>query len=225
MSKIFAGAVAIFFAIMALSSPATADTDPPADNKKVTLCHATSSATNPYNKIEVSVAAFYNAGHIDHSNDIWEAFSYTTKGGDVVNVPSQGDTSLLAFEECERPDVDNQIAVPAVSSVDECGTSNDSVTPVRDDTKYTTNVGPRVGDSITVTFTALDGFVFQPGSGVSNDGKTATVTVNFPNNDDCDLPATGGDTGTNVLMGVGALILLGIVGAFTFLAGRRTSRV
>jgi len=38
-------------------------------NKKITLCHATGSETNPYVKIAVADDGVYN-GHIDHSDDI-----------------------------------------------------------------------------------------------------------------------------------------------------------
>lgn len=202
--------VVMAFATLAFASPASATGDD-ADNKKVTLCHATGSATNPYEKITISVNAFYNAGHINHKADIWEAFSYTNNKGDVVNVPKQGDTALLAFPDCVQPSVDQQIAVPAVTKVDRCGTLEDKVEAVRDDAKYTTVVGDRVGDSVTVTFTANNGFIF-PG------GKTVTVTVNFPNNDDCDLPETGGAATYNTTLGGLALagaVMLGLGMMFT----------
>src|SRR5881409_3110508 len=88
---------------------------PSADNKKVEFCHATGSASNPYVKIETSVMAFYNAGHINHAGDIWAAFSYTNNKGDVVNVPAQGDQELLAFEDCQRPRVNEKVAKPDVT--------------------------------------------------------------------------------------------------------------
>ncbi len=72
------------------------------ETKKVTLCHATSSESNPYEKITVSVSAFINAGHIDHDGDIYEAFSYV-KHGKPYSVAAKGETSLLQYDECERP--------------------------------------------------------------------------------------------------------------------------
>lgn len=190
------------------------DPDPADSNKKIELCHATGVATNPYSKIEVGINDFVGNGHITHSQDIWKAFSYVTKGGQTVSVPEQGDISLLAFDNCLRPPVDQEIAVPAVSHEDKCGRDNDTVTPVTDDAKYTTVVAPREGDSITVTFTAKDGFVFPGGE------KVVKVTVNFPNNDNCDLPETGGEASYNVNMGIAAVALL-LTAAAGFMLMRR----
>lgn len=65
------------------------------ETQKVPLCHATGSAENPYVFIEVSVAAFFNAGHIDHEDDIFDTFTFT-KHGEEITVPAQGDLALLA---------------------------------------------------------------------------------------------------------------------------------
>lgn len=206
--------VAFAFATMAMVAPANATgNDQPADNKEVTFCHAT-GVDGKYNKITTSLNGFLNGhydgkgeGHTPGSNqDIWPAFSYTTKGNEVVNIAANGDQTLLAFPDCVRPVTDTEIAVPAVTKVDKCGTDEDSVTPVTDDTKYTTEVGPRVNDSITVTFTAKDGFVFVGGD------KVKTVTVNFPNNDDCDLPETGGAATYNTTLGGLALAGVAMLG-------------
>lgn len=218
MKKILALVAALFLGMLALAGPAAATGDgPSAENKKVEFCHATGSESNPYTFNETSVMAFYNSGHIDHEGDIWEAFSYTDKKGNVVNVPAQGDTSLLAFEDCQKPKVDEEIAVPAVNSVDKCEQADDTVTPVRDDTKYTTVVGPRVGDAVTVTFTALDGFTFPNGE------KVVKVTVNFPNNDDCDLPETGGEATYNTALGGAALAGVILLGGVMLLTRRKTA--
>ncbi|WP_225755372.1 hypothetical protein [Actinotalea sp. Marseille-Q4924] len=64
---------------------------------KVPLCHATGSETNPYVFIEVSVAAFFQAGHIDHEDDIFDSFTYV-KHGETLTVDAQGDLSLLENE-------------------------------------------------------------------------------------------------------------------------------
>jgi len=189
------------------------DPDPADSNKKIEVCHY-NGGDKVYSKIEVNINSFVGNGHISHNRDIWKAFSYVTKGGQTVHVPSQGDTDLLAFDDCAKPPVDQEIVVPAVTHVDKCEKANDTVTPVRDDAKYTTVVGDRVGDSITVTFTAKDGFVFPGGK------KVVKVTVDFPNNDDCDLPETGGDAKYNVNMGIGAVAML-LLGAGAFLLIRR----
>ena len=79
------------------------------DSKKVELCHATESDSNPYTDITVSVAAFFNAGHIDHGGDIWAKFSYT-KNGKTYTVEAQGDQSILA-NGCVKPKPKEQYAL------------------------------------------------------------------------------------------------------------------
>ena len=110
MKKLISAIAVIAIAMLSaltFASPASAASGPSAKNQKVDVCHATASETNPYVRVNVSVASFYNAGHLDHEQggrkDIYAAFSYATKGGNVVNVPAQGDTSLLAFDDCQDP--------------------------------------------------------------------------------------------------------------------------
>lgn len=214
MKKIIATVIAMFIAMVAFSAPAlaTGGGNTPADNKKVEFCHATGNATKPYVKIETSVAAFYNAGHIDHKGDIWNTFSYTEKDGDVVTVPAQGDTSLLAFEDCQKPATDTKIAKPDVVFNDLCGTANDVFT-VAPGTGYT--VGPVVqeGANQSITVTANNGFVFTDGT------KSVRFVKPAFTNEDCDLPETGGAV-VNVL---GGIVVLGLIvaGALYLLRRRR----
>lgn len=220
MKKILALVAALFLGMLALAGPAaaTGGGDEPAENKKVTLCHATSSEKNPYVTVTVSVNSVVgNNGHDTHGDDIIPSFTYTTKGGETVTYPGKGDQSLLAFENCQKPKVDEEIAVPAVNVVDKCEQENDKVLPVRDDSKYTTVVGDRVGDAVTVTFTALDGFTFPNGE------KVVKVTVNFPNNDDCDLPETGGAATYNTVLGGTALAGVILLGGVMLLTRRKTA--
>lgn len=199
--------------------PDPEDPTPGPDNKKITVCHYKANPganQGSYSRVRISINGWFN-GHRDHDRDIWEAFSYTNKGGQVVNVEANGDTSLLEFKNCNRPPVDQEIAIPAVAHVDKCGTDNDTITPVTDDNKYTTVIGDRVGDSITVTFSAKDGFVFPGGK------KVVKVTVDFPNNDDCDLPETGGEAQYNVNMGIAAVAgVILLIGAFYLLRRKKS---
>lgn len=206
------------FSLLALASPASATgghgDQPSADNKKVTLCHATGSAKNPYTKIEVSVSAFYNAGHIAHEGDIWQAFSYVTKGGDTVSVPAQGNTALLAFEGCEQPRVDTKIVKPQPTFADECGTQRDvfSVAPGEGYTVGPVVTGPA---SQSITVTVNEGYVFTDGS------KFVTVSKPLFTNIDCDLPETGGIATFNTTGGYAALAGIVLVGAFMLVGSRR----
>jgi len=72
---------------------------------KVTICHATSSKTNPYTENTVSGNSLANKdswmnGHGKHSEDIWPTF--TLKDGYVVD--AQGDQNILN-NGCEIPPV------------------------------------------------------------------------------------------------------------------------
>ena len=44
--------------------------DNPTTDPKTTICHATGSESNPYNKITVSTNAVSDSGHLDHEDDI-----------------------------------------------------------------------------------------------------------------------------------------------------------
>lgn len=72
------------------------------EDTKIEFCHATGSESNPYNLISTNVRAFLNAGHIDHSKDIWAAFDYLGPKGERIDVAAQGDQSILR-NGCEVP--------------------------------------------------------------------------------------------------------------------------
>lgn len=131
------------------------------DVKKVTYCHATSSATNPYERITTSVNAFLKSGHIDHDGDIFPAFTYV-KNGTTHDIAAQGDQSLLAFEDCAK-----EIPVgDAPSFSDTCGADNEQLTVPADTTKVDWS-STEANGIITVTATAKAGHVFEPGSKTS----------------------------------------------------------
>lgn len=216
MKKILAALVALCFAALAFAGPASATRgeDTPADNKKVEFCHYDGSNDNggsgKYSKIEISISAFYNAGHIDHTNDIWATFSYTTKGGEVVTVQAQGDQSLLEFDNCEAPK-EPEAVTPTVTVVDKCGTENDSVS-VPKGRGYTSTVTQN-GNEYTVSVTADEDFklVLDNTWTVSDDGQRASKVFTLTD-EDCDLPETGGEAQHNATLGLfamGGIVLLG----------------
>lgn len=59
--------------------------------EKVGVCHATSSASNPYVYIEVAPAALWNSGHVAHEGDIFPAGEWKGQSWEA-----QGDQALLA---------------------------------------------------------------------------------------------------------------------------------
>lgn len=221
MKKILTLVAALFLGMLALAGPAaaTGGGQPDADNKKVTLCHATGSETNPYTKITVSVMAFYNAGHIDHEGDIWEAFSYTDNRGNVVKVPARGATDLLAFEDCEAPKEPTKVT-PTVSVVDKCETADDSVS-VSVGEGYESKV-VRNGLVYTVSVTANEGFILDLDNTwtVSDDGQRGQKVFTLTD-EDCDLPVTGGEATYNTALGGAALAGVILLAAAMLLTRKR----
>ena len=67
--------------------------------EKIEYCH--SGNGKKYAKIETSVNAFYQSGHIDHDDDIWPAFSFW-KHGKLIEVAAQGDQSPAAVQGLRR---------------------------------------------------------------------------------------------------------------------------
>ncbi|MDB5167614.1 MAG: hypothetical protein JWN26_759 [Candidatus Saccharibacteria bacterium] len=80
---------------------ATVSSDGNEDSSQITFCHADGKSGN-YNKLTTSTAAFYQAGHIDHSGDIFPAGSIVKKGV-THSWDAQGDQSLLAYPDCVKP--------------------------------------------------------------------------------------------------------------------------
>ncbi|MDL2363216.1 MAG: hypothetical protein QFB86_02445 [Patescibacteria group bacterium] len=74
---------------------------------KVTLCHATSSQTNPYVEITVSAAGAYNGHYSKHADDITPTFTY-----DGQTYAARGDQTVLAagctVEETVPPKKDDE---------------------------------------------------------------------------------------------------------------------
>jgi ABC-type sugar transport system substrate-binding protein len=68
--RIFAIAGAAALAVTMLAAPATATPRAADGEHKITICHYTNSATNPYVIIEVDVAAFDGIGQSDHENHV-----------------------------------------------------------------------------------------------------------------------------------------------------------
>jgi len=231
--KIVAVLGALFVALIMFAGPASATggghDKPDADNKKVTICHATGSDTNPYNKITVSVASFYNAGHIDHEQggrkDIYESFTYTTKGGDTVTVTAQGDTSLLAFEDCKAPKEPEKVTV-AVQTVDKCETAKDAVTATSSNPSVVNVQVDRKTSTVWEVVAVLDNkvdFKFDLDNTwtVSPDGSRATKTVTLTD-EDCDLPETGGAATYNTTLGVAAIAGVVILGGVALATRKRS---
>lgn len=66
-----------------------------ATERKVTICHATNSENNPYNRITVSISAVTDGGHRGHTGPVWYpgAKDAGVRWGDIIP-PSDGVTGL-----------------------------------------------------------------------------------------------------------------------------------
>ncbi|WP_235934516.1 InlB B-repeat-containing protein, partial [Agromyces humi] len=132
--------------------------------KKITFCHATGSASNPYVRLTTSVSAFFHAGHIDHQDkrDIYPAFTYV-KQGKTYNVAAQGDQSLLQYEDCVKQPT--KVQVPTATFSDACGADNFVLTydPALEGVTWNTVIA---SGKVTLTATVKAGYVFA-------DGKTS----------------------------------------------------
>jgi hypothetical protein len=221
LKKILAGIMATMFFVMVMfmgaMAPASAtggNIPSPENNKKVTLCHATGSESNPYTKITVSVNAFYTAGHIDHEGDIYNGFTWTDNKGNAHVVPSKGNTALLAFDDCVQPRVDVPVVKPDVTYVDLCGTSGD-VFSVPTNPGYTVTGPVNEGSNMVITVALNDGFKWA-------DNSTDDLRFVKPafTNVDCDLPETGGKQ-TFAAGGLTGMAMIALSGGAYVLAGRR----
>lgn len=225
MKKILAVLTALALASLGLMLGASAASatggDTPADNKSVTFCHAT-AVPGKYEKITTSLNAFLNAGHVDHvqggQKDIYPAITYTTKGGQTVTIPAQGDQSLLAFEDCAKPAEDTKIAKPTPVIVDKCETKDD-VLSVAPGTGYTVGNVNVVGLVQTVIVTLQPGFQWADGS------KTPLTFTHTFTDVDCDLPETGAGATFNTM--AGSVALVGLAGGLFMLltGGRRKATI
>lgn len=196
------------------SASATSENRPEISGKPVEVCHATSSETNPYVKLpNVPLVQFFgHNGHYDHEGDIWAPFSYIqridSEHWETIEVPGQGDQSLLEFEDCEKPREDVPVVAPEVVYNDPCGTSNDSFSVVGG-TGYTVEPVITRSGNLVIVVKLLEGFKWASGDAYGDREFVRPVFSDV----NCDLPETGAPEMATAAgwTAVGGIALLGLL--------------
>jgi hypothetical protein len=149
----------------------TISDNPGASHEKVTLCHHTGSATNPYVEITVNFNSIEDAksakGHLEHDGDIIPPYTYTDPQG-TFSFPGQGDQDVLA-NGCN----------PVVTTTTTTTTTPTTTTTETTPTTTTTTTTP----TPTTTTTTTTGTTTET-TGTTTVGTTtttpATTTVGTP---------------------------------------------
>ena len=135
--------------ILALAAPVT----------KVQFCHATASEDNPYNYLDTSVNAFFNAGHHTHQNfeDIVPPFSYLQQGV-LIDFPGlnwDGDGQSIFANGCNEIVVVPGVATAAVFfNAATCTTAEELVLGTVTNASWGPVTDPPGDDDFSVTATA-----------------------------------------------------------------------
>ncbi|UDF14135.1 LPXTG cell wall anchor domain-containing protein [Antiquaquibacter oligotrophicus] len=138
--------------------------------KKIAFCHATASETNPFNFIETSVNAFFQAGHDTHQNfeDIVPPFSYV-KQGDTIDFPGlnwDAEGQAIFNAGCSTPDDQPLLATASVSfTAATCSSPQLLVLGAITNASWGTVTDPEGDLDYRVVATADDGAEFAGGAG------------------------------------------------------------
>jgi hypothetical protein len=160
---------------------------------KVTICHATHSATNPYVAITVDVSSAGEAqilhGHREHSDDVIPTFVY-----DGVTYPGQGDQSILA-NGC----IVSQTTSTESTTTETTTTPSDSTTASTESTTtdQTTTVVTTEETTITQNTTTSTQNTTTTDAPISTSGTTTTTTQTLPTSSGGQLGVTTEVSTTN----------------------------
>jgi LPXTG-motif cell wall-anchored protein len=151
-------------ALLGVAAVATASSDG-ADachsNEKVTICHATSSETNPYTQITVDQSSIINLdpnGHGTHERDIIPPFNgFTGQNWDAAG-------QAVWNNDCELPEPQLEEVTPLAPTATEptCDAPGDVTVPTVAGVDYTKTV--EADGSVVVTAAAENGYVLTAGS-------------------------------------------------------------
>lgn len=182
------------------SSPVLEDLSPV--ESKVTICHATNSETNPYNKIEVGQSSIDGSGHGNHTGPLWYpgAKDADVRWGDIIP-PIAGVTDGLNWSAGESTfDNDCTVVEPTVEITGEpkvtiCHATNSENNPYNKITVAQSSVtdGGHRGHTGPVWYPGAKdagvrwGDIIPPTGGVTGLNWPAGAST-F--NNDCELPGT-----------------------------------
>lgn len=138
---------------------------------KVTLCHAQTPdgqgtpGTFKYEKI--TIAAPGALGHfLEHDNDIVPQF--TVKNGPKAGTYGpKGDTSLLEYEDCQKPEEPKEEVTPLDPTFRDPTCEDKTaevILPKVEGVEYSVEGTVAPGETVTVTATAQDGYVIPEGA-------------------------------------------------------------
>lgn len=160
------GLSAALFVAKAPASGTAQPTQPGASHEKVTICHATGSATNPYVEITVNFNSIEDArdvkGHVRHGDDIIPPYSYSDPQGSIT-FPGQGDQSILT----------NGCKAGTTTSTTTPSTSTNTTTSSTSTTTSSTSTSTSTGSTSTPTTTSAT----TSTGGTTTTGTTATGTT------------------------------------------------
>lgn len=196
-------AASLTLAATVVATTAATNSDPN-DGHKITLCHRTGSADNPYVSVTVDIASsgFVQGGHTNHEQvgnglggDIipayeafakdgkeWVPFSYPGKNLDTIIGGVTGAEILAAGCQIPGGGVHDPTPIPPTYTPGNCDNPLGTVT-VPDQPEGILVDTSTEGNITTVTFTTEEGFVFDEGVQTV---YTFDLTVGAPTN--CEPP-------------------------------------
>lgn len=171
---------------------------------KTTLCHATNSATNPYNLITVDYNSFVKSGHDGHNGPValtvamaQQLKANKTDWGDIIpavpewgypgkNVPAG---TVVLDNDCEVPEGEPQLLVlPELRVIDPCGLDNatldttalDSIVGLKYKVQSDGSVKVKAEDGFLLTINGKPTFVTYVYEPAEDSGKLCKVKAEKP---------------------------------------------
>ena len=229
MKKVIASLASLAMTLMALVSLAvfSAPAASAGESPDIKVCHATASATNPFNPVSISKTAIVTGkgdkGHgSEHAGDIIPSFTY---GDPLQTYPGKNwtpENKEIYFNNCTKPADPVKIVTPVAPTYEPGTCMNPTGTVKLSDQPagVRLNFGPKLsgeglGASWTVAYVAEEGYKLP-----SDLAGVFTILVVGPDSSDpnwdaeagqCKLPNMGAGISSNALILGGGLIGAGLI--------------